>query len=233
MALRLFLEFNKQVVQLPVNPEELTISTEAGNTTKTIVNLGQVNLLGLPELREIEFESFFPHSQDGPYVLTKGKFKDPQFYVDYFDAIMKSKKPARFIISDTKVNLLVSLEEFEYTREGGTNDIRYSLVLKEYRTHGSKVVVIKPATQSKPASSSTGAAPRPKPPRAFAIGDTIIANGRFWSSSYGDGPFGTFNNFTGKIHLIVADKTRKYRFHITTPSGGWMGWVNESQIKHP
>ena len=49
--------------------------------------------------------------------------------------------------------------------------------------------------------------------------------------NYGDNPQGTFNNFTGKISRIVADKNRKYHYYITNHGGGSRGWVEESSNK--
>ena len=230
MAIRLFLEYEKQVVQFPVNPEELELTRDTENETTQIVNLGEINLINAPNLKEVEFECFFPSDSLPPYVVTKGKFKKPQFYIDFIEKIMNDKKPARFIVSDTKINFEVSIEEFEYSLNAGTNDINYTLNLKEYKPFSAKTVIIKqPTAATKPkASTST----KKRTPKAFAIGDVVICNGKYWYSSWGAKPFGTFKNFKGKIHLIVADKTRKYRYHITTMTGGWRGWVDESQIRH-
>lgn len=232
MAIRFFFEFNNQVVQLPVNPEEITITSSGNNKTEEIVKLGEINLLRQKKLETLVIESFLPNDANAPYVLTKGKFEKPQFYIDFFEKIRKEKKPFRFIISDTKINMLATIEDLEYGLKAGDDDIHYSLNIKEYRPFSSKVVKIKlPTNKAKPAKVT----PPPKqkrPKTGFAIGDIVIANGKYWYTSYGDEPHGTFKNFTGKISHIVADKKRKYRYHITTLSGGYRGWVAESQIKH-
>lgn len=231
MAIRFFFEFNNQVVQLPVNPEEIMINSSGNNKTEEIVKLGEINLLRQKKLEAFMIECFLPTDSSAPYVLTKGKFQKPQFYIDFFEQIRKEKKPFRFIISDTKINMLASIEDLEYGLKAGDDDIHYSLSIKEYRPFSSRVVKITlPATKSKPAKVTAPAPERPK--TGFAIGDTVVANGNYWYSSYGANPHGTFKNFTGKISHIVADKSRKYRYHITTPSGGYRGWVAENQISH-
>lgn len=232
MAIRFFFEFNNQVVQLPVNPEEITITSSGNNKTEEIIKLGEINLLREKKLEALVIEGFLPANKDAPYVLTKGKFEKPQYYIDFFENIRAEKKPFRFIISDTKINMLAAIEDLEYGLKAGDDDIHYSLNIKEYRPFSSKVVKITlPATKTEPAKvTPPPAIERPK--TGFAIGDIVIANGKYWYTSYGDEPHGTFNNFTGKISHIVADKNRKYRYHITTPSGGYRGWVAESQIKH-
>ncbi len=232
MAIRFFFEFNNQVVQLPVNPEEIMITSSGNNKTEEIVKLGEINLLRQKKLETLVIESFLPNDADAPYVLTKGKFQKPQFYMDFFENIRKEKKPFRFIISDTKINMLAAIEDLEYGLKAGDPDIHYSLSIKEYRPFSSKVVKITlPANKAEPTKVTPPPATE-RPKTGFAIGDTVIANGNYWYTSYGDNPHGTFNNFTGKISHIVADKNRKYRYHITTPSGGYRGWVAENQIKH-
>ena len=233
MAIRFFFEFENQVVQLPVNPEEIVVKSGGNNKTEEIVKLGEINILREKKLKTISFECFFPKDSSPPYVLTKGKFEDRNFYLEFFEKIRDSKKPCRFIISDTKINMLVSIEDFDSGYKSGDEDLHYRISIKEYRPHEAKVVKIKlPENKSEPAKVTPPPAAPPRPKTGFAIGDTVIADGKYWYTSYGDSPYGTFNNFTGKISHIVADKNRKYRYHITTPSGGYRGWVAESQIKH-
>ena len=232
MAIRFFFEYNNQVVQLPVNPEEIMINSSGNNKTEEIIKLGEINLLRQKKLEALVIESFLPNDADAPYVLTKGKFEKPQYYIDFFENIRKEKKPFRFIISDTKINMLAAIEDLEYGMKAADDDIHYSLNIKEYRPFSSKVVKITlPATKAEPAKVTPPPATE-RPKTGFAIGDTVIVDGKYWYTSYGDNPHGTFKNFTGKISHIVADKNRKYRYHITTPSGGYRGWVDESQIKH-
>jgi len=231
MAIRFFFEFNNQIVQLPVNPEEITITSSGNNKTEEIIKLGEINLLREKKLEALVIEGFLPADKDAPYVLTKGKFEKPQYYIDFFENIRAEKKPFRFIISDTKINMLAAIEDLEYGLKAGDDDIHYSLNIKKYRPFSSKVVKITlPANKTEPAKVTPPATERPK--TGFAIGDIVIANGNYWYTSYGDNPHGTFKDFTGKISHIVADKNRKYRYHITTPSGEYRGWVAESQIKH-
>jgi hypothetical protein len=232
MAIRFFFEFNNQVVQLPVNPDEIRIKSPGNNITEEIVKLGEISILRDKRLKALVFDCFLPVDASPPYVLTKVKFKKPDFYTDFFEKIRDSKKPCRFVISDTKVNMLASIDDFEFGFRAGDDDTHYSIAIREFKPYGAKTVKIKsPDKKSEPAK----VAPPPKqerPKTGFAIGDTVIANGNYWYSSYGANPHGTFKNFTGKISHIVADKNRKYRYHITTPSGGWRGWVAESQLKH-
>ena len=231
MAIRFFFEFENQVVQLPVNPEEIMLSSSGSNKTEEIVKLGEINLLREKKLTECTIEGFLPADPNAPYVVTSGRFEPPEFYLELFENIRKEKKPFRFIISDTKINMLATIEDLEYGLKAGDPDTHYIMTIKEFRPFSAKTVVIKsPTTPTDPPKIEKSAPERPK--TGFAIGDTVIVNGKYWYTSYGDDPHGTFKNFTGKISHIVADKNRKYRYHITTLSGGYRGWVAESQIKH-
>lgn len=231
MAIRFFFEFENQIIQLPVNPEEITISSSGNNKTEEIIKLGEINLLKDKKLATCTIEGFLPIDADAPYVLTKGKFESPQFYLDFFEKIRASKTPCRFIISDTNINMLASIEDLEYGLKAGDSDTHYTLTIKEYRPFSAKTITIKPpSTSTSPPKVEKTSTQRQK--TGFSIGDVVVVNGKYWYTSYGDSPFGIFNNFTGKISHIVADKSRKYRYHITTLDGGYRGWVSETQIKH-
>lgn len=224
MAIRFFFEYNNTVVQLPVNPEQISIKSNGNNKTEEIVKLGEINILREPRLHSCSIKCFLPVSSNAPFVLTGGRFEPPQFYIDFFNKIIKDKKPCRFIVSDTSINMFVSIENFEYTRKHGDEDTAYTLDLKEYRTFSAKVVTIQPTTSKAVTSTTT------RTKTGFAIGDTVIVNGKYWYTSYGASPFGTFSNFTGKISHIVSNTSRPYRYHITTLDGRWRGWVAENQL---
>lgn len=229
MAVKFFFEFKSQKAQLPVNPEELKIVSSGNNKTTEIIKLGEINLLRQMKLREITINSFLPINENFPYVLTKGKFQKPNYYLDFFQKIRNEKAHCKFIVSDAAINMLVAIESFEWSQSGGDLDVYFTLKLKEYVPYSARKVVIKEVTDSAPKAEITS--PQ-RPKTGFAIGDTVIVNGKYWYTSYGDSPFGTFSNFTGKISHIVASADRKYRYHITTMDGGWRGWVSESQMSH-
>lgn len=231
MAIRFFFEFENQVIQLPVNPEEIVLKSSGSNKVEEIIKIGEINLLREKKLTECTIEGFLPANPNAPYIVTSGRFEPPEFYLEFFEKIRASKTPCRFIISDIGINMLVSIEKLEHGLTAGDPDIQYSMSLKEFRPFSAKTVVIKaPTTPTDPPKIEKSAPERPK--TGFAIGDIVIANGKYWYTSYGDPPYGIANNRTAKIGLIVADTTRKYRYAIYTLEGGGLGWVDESQIKH-
>ena len=167
MAIRLFFEYNNRVVQLPVNPPSLAVESAGKNETVEIVALGEINILRQKKLSNIKIECFFPAlvNKDASYVLTSGQFKEPQFYIDFFEKIWEEKKPARFIVTDTKVNMLVGIEAFTPALNAGDDDTSYTLELKEYKPYAPKTVTIQlPAAKAVQTTTDTAAAAPANPP---------------------------------------------------------------------
>lgn len=149
----LFAKYKEKLVQLPVNPEDVTITGGANNSTSDTVGQGEINDLGFPTLKELTISSFFPKSYNGElYINTGGDFRDPDYYIKFFEDIKKAREPFRVIITDINVNMLVSIENFEYTYQYGTDDVDYSLELKEYKEHN--IRVLKPSGSGYVASDS-------------------------------------------------------------------------------
>lgn len=137
----LFAKYKEKLVQLPVNPEDVVITGGANNSTSDTVGQGEINDLGFPTLKELTISSFFPKSYNGElYINTGGDFRDPDYYIKFFEDIKKAREPFRIIITDINVNMLVSIENFEYTYQYGTDDVDYSLELKEYKEHNIRVL---------------------------------------------------------------------------------------------
>lgn len=234
-TIKFFLEYKGVILQLPVNPEEIMIVSDGANERREIVKLGEIVILRDRRLKTMEIRSFFPSSSSAPYVLTRNAFLSPRTYIEAFELLRDSKQPCRLVISGINISMLVALENFEYGMQAGDPDYHYRMQLCEYRSYGVKTfkeqkttnsVVIPPAVPAVIGSNVT------RPKTGFAVGDKVVVNGKYWYTSYGESPFGTFKNFTGKISKIVATKNRKYRYHITTLNGGWRGWVAENQMSH-
>lgn len=137
----LFAKYKERLVQLPVNPEDITITGGANNSTSDTVGQGEINDLGFPTLKELTISSFFPKNYNGElYINTGGSFLEPDTYIKFFEDIKKAREPFRLIITDIDINMLVSIENFEYTYKYGTDDVDYELELKEYKEHNIRVL---------------------------------------------------------------------------------------------
>ena len=136
-----FAKYKERLVQLPVNPEDITINSGMNNSTFDTVGQGEINNIGFEKLKELTISSFFPKRYNGElYINTGGQFEDPDFYIKFFDDIKKAREPFRLIVTDINVNMLVSIESFNHTYAWGTDDVEYSLEVKEYKEHNIRVL---------------------------------------------------------------------------------------------
>ena len=86
----IFLLEDDEIVELPVLPEKITVKTSGQSTEKTVLELGNVNLLKSVKLRTVTFNSFFPASKI-PSVSAR-KLRNPLWYVQKIKTVMRSKK---------------------------------------------------------------------------------------------------------------------------------------------
>lgn len=223
MAIGIFMESGDLVIQFPVNPEELTVTRASNNETIEIVKLGEVSIPKDSKLTTIEFSSFLPAENYYPFILTKNQFSYPEFYIDFLNEKMNNKKFFRFIVSDTNINMLVLINNFEYKYVAGTNDVNFTLSLIEYKDFKVKEVVI---SNNSNTSNSDNRTPETK--KEVTIGCNVKVNGRLHRDSWGKGPGKTLNNYTGKVNLIAWNG---YPYHITTPNGAHLGWVLKEAVE--
>lgn len=136
-----FAKYKDRLVQLPVNPEDITINGTSNNSTVDTVGQGEISNIGFPGLKELTISSFFPKRYNGElYINTGGQFEDPEFYITFFEDIKKAREPFRLIITDIDINMLVSIESFSNTYAYGTDDVDYELELKEYKEHNIRIL---------------------------------------------------------------------------------------------
>jgi len=119
----------QQVLQLPVVPAEFTVSKPQKNEVFETVTQGDLKLIGSPGLKGITINSFFP-VRDYPFLRDR-TYKGFE-YVYIIDTWILQKLPIRLIITETPINMAVSVENFEYTiKKDG--DLYYSLTLGEVK----------------------------------------------------------------------------------------------------
>ena len=95
MSIGIFMEYANELIQLPVNPEELEVVKEGNNDTTEVVKLGEISIPKDTKLATIEFESFLPKYNIGSYIRTKNKFQGPQFYIDFIEKVRSDKKASK------------------------------------------------------------------------------------------------------------------------------------------
>lgn len=229
MAISVFMEYGKEIIQFPVNPEELELNKSGNNETTEVVKLGEISIPKDIKLATIEFESFLPQNNVGSYIKTKNKFKGPQFYIDFIDKVRNAKKPVRFIVSDTNINMLALIDDFKYGYKAGDEDVYFTIGLTEYREYRVKTVKISDYQSNRPQIKKEEPQRPASTNKAVTPGCSVIVNGRLHRDSYGSGPGMTLSNYQGKVNFVQNGRSHPY--HVTSPNGGWMGWVTSSSVR--
>lgn len=111
--------------QFPVNPEEVSISRSKGYETINMLEHGEFDFAQGEKVKEITFSSFFPKEYDAFYCMYKENLPDPRVAMNVLNTFLISKKPLRFIISETGVNVPVFIVSLNSSFRGG--DRRYLL----------------------------------------------------------------------------------------------------------
>lgn len=220
---------------LPVTPEKLQLKISNENSTINLINEGEVNILKSPGLTEIEFECLLPQTKY-PFAVYKSGFQDAAYFLNYFEKLKVEKKPFMFIVTRAlpngkalfNTNIKVAMEDYQIIEQAKDGfDVRVKIKLKQYRDYGTKIVKIKNDNSVNVQSSRADSAVCSEKP--ILIGSEVIVNGRLYGSSYGDAPGRTLTNYRGKINFI--NKKGSHPYHVTTPSGGWLGWVLAECVK--
>lgn len=220
---------------LPVAPDKLQVKVNNANDTLTLINEGEINILKTPGLTDIEFECRIPQVKY-PFAVYKSGFKEASYFLSFFEGLKTGRKPFQFIVSRTmpsgkvlfSTNMKVSMEDYKITEQAKDGfDLTVKIQLKQYRDYGTKSVRIgsdgNAAVQGSRADSTVQAS------KPVCIGSEVIVNGRLHGSSYGDAPGQTRSNYRGKVNFINLKGSHPY--HVTTPDGGWLGWVTKDSVR--
>lgn len=152
-------------------PSQLKVSVKGKNSTLTLLNEGEINLLKLPGLTEISLPLCFP---------MLGGEKPPTFYLGILEKLKTEKKPAQFILTrdtpDGKLlfdtNIKVSLEDYDIQENAGDGlDVYVEIKLKQWRDYGTKTIKIQ-VQPLKTAAKLSGAAQGVK---SAAVSEKITA----------------------------------------------------------
>lgn len=238
----LFFSRDGTVIRLPVNPEKFPIERGNENDDYNVLGLGPIMVPRLPSLKVITISSFFP-GRIAPYVLTSGGFQEPEFYIQFFESAMVDKAPIMFtpvryyedgtpyMTQDEGLQVLVT--QFDTEERGGeTGDFYYDLELTEYKDYSPLTMQIEESDNTEEPSTATTEPARETPSNQITVGCTCIMNGSYYYSSYGDNPYGTTSNKRVKVsRMVTSDASRAYPIHITTESGGALGWTKKENLQ--
>lgn len=220
---------------LPVTPTKLQIKINNANKTLTLIDEGQINILKKAELTDIEFECEIPQVKY-PFAVYKSGFLEAAFFLNCFEALKTSKKPFQFIVSRTlpngkvlfSTNIKVSMEDYTITEQAKNSfDLTIKIKLKQYRDYSTKIVnFFSSGTNATIYNARSDSTTKNVP---IGIGSEVLVNGRLYGDSYGNSPGKTLTDYKGKVNFI--NKKGSHPYHVTSQSGGWLGWVTASSVQ--
>ena len=145
---------------LPVTPQQVEVSNGVKIETVSIQALGDVHIAANRTLTDVNISSFFPARS---YSFARID-RRPYEYVQWFKRAIARKRPVRFIVIGTDINMAVLTSDIRYGETDGPNDIHYTLSLSRYS----------------PLRPESGAEPRPEngtdsAPETYTVaaGDTL------------------------------------------------------------
>lgn len=233
---RFYADMGGETVEFPVNPKEYTVSYPTDHKTYDILDIGEIIVPKLPSLMEVSWESYFPGNSHDPLVQGHD-WMEPGDYVEAITSAMNEKEICDLVICrrdaiggrmfDTNISAIVT--KFETVEKGGeAGDVYYKIAFKEYRDHSpTKVILPQPVAMSQEPPAIVEEGQRPTSTSELFVGADVIANGTYYSSSYGDGPTGTANYLKTTISRIIPDTSRPYPILI----GGNRGWIKADQLQ--
>lgn len=218
---------------LPIAPEKLQVSINNANKTVTLINDGEINLLKVPALTEIEFECLIPQVKY-PFATYKAGFKDASYFLTYFETLKVNRRPFQFIVSRSmpngknlfSTNMKVSLEDYKITEQAADGfDLTVKIKLKQYREYGTKTIVISESKKAKIKKQRASEAPKKK---QYAVGDIVnFHGGTHYYSSY-PGAKG-YSAKAGKARITIVNGSGKahpwHLIHVDSDSNVY-GWVD-------
>lgn len=178
------LSFNNhaEMFNLPINPAEFEFTEAHNNQRITLLNIGEVNLIGHRGLVSGSLSSFFP-STTSP--LARYADRDPMEYIRLLKKWKSKPQPIRVIISDCDFNLAMSIDSLTYGSHEGDKDVYYTLELSEYRFLN--VPAVKVESQAKSQTSGLNTRPNTQETPKTATG---VSGDCLWNLAkkyYGDG----------------------------------------------
>jgi hypothetical protein len=130
MDIYLYTNDRSEVIRLPVVPPEVMIRSPQKNEIFESISLGELKTIGLKGLRTLSLSTFFP-SKDYPFLKDR-TYKGFE-YVDIIERWRSSGLPMRLMITETNINMPITIDEFEYGIKDASKDVVYIMTISEFR----------------------------------------------------------------------------------------------------
>lgn len=131
---QMWLTYNaeKEKIQLPVLPEEFSVTNGSNNESVNVVGLGEIIIMQSRPALQFSWSCFFP-ATEFPGIQV-GRITKPLSLIQKINKWKASKKPVHLIVTACGVDLYATIEDFKYSEVGGDpGTYQYSITMKEYR----------------------------------------------------------------------------------------------------
>lgn len=152
------------VIALPVNPQEVTITSPGNPTNYDVEGLGEIVIPRIPKLSTLTFESFFPREKVFISLSNSDEWYSPEWYVSFFKNLQKSRQPFELTIVrgfdniveydekglkgavtrtdyfDTVFDKAVLLDMSITDKGGEPGDVYYNMTISEYKDASPKTL---------------------------------------------------------------------------------------------
>lgn len=228
-------------VLLPIAPTSIELTVNNKNETFVLANDVEINEVKKPGLTDIVLNDILLPQVKYPFATYEGEYKKADYYLKIFEDLKTNGKPFQLIIVRTlpnakllfDTNIKVSIEDYTFIDDVENGfDITVSINLKKYVDYATKTFKIEDTIDTQKPTIKPVPPPRPQSSsnKSVTIGCEIILNGRVHRDSYGSAPGKTFSNYRGKVNFVKTDG-RSHPYHVTNPSGGWLGWVTKNSVQ--
>lgn len=175
----------KEKMQLPVNPEKITVKRNSNNDRVNIAGLGEITIIKDGKAVEFSFSSFFPATYF-PGAKVK-KMTSPLTLVKKIESWQESKKPIHFVVTKCGIDIYCTIESFSYSEVGGdVGTYSYSITLKEYREITVRKITVDTTTKKATVKNNTQRVDNTQKPKTY----TVVSGDCLWNIAkkfYGDG----------------------------------------------
>lgn len=161
-------------VLMPQTPAALSLKIKGKNSTLTLLNEGEINILKSPGLTEIKLKLVFP--------MLEAK-RPPTYYIALLEKLKTEKKPTQFILTrstpDGKLlfdtNIKVSLEDYEMQESASDGfDITVDVKLLQYKDYGTKIIKLQTVTKTAGSTKAAGGAQKSTGGDKISTGDKVM-----------------------------------------------------------
>ena len=158
---------------LPVTPANFDVSHGIRIETINIHAAGDVIIGGYNTLCTVKIDCMFP-AQEYPFAQNNGT--DPYEYVEIFKTWCDARTVLRFVVTKTKVNIPVLINEIKYGEKDGTGDVYATIALREYR----EIAAVQTQKETQTGNASREESSPPAKPETYIVvsGDTLWAISR-------------------------------------------------------